>query len=700
MGVVDVNITGSGWSIGGLVGQMVYGCHVTRCYTTGAVSGSGTWDFVGGLVGMNGRLTDVRLYKGGTLMDCYSIGQTKGSVNVGGLVGWNYGTVTRCYSNGLVSGDSYIGGLVGGNSGDVTQCYSTGPVTGVKEVGGLVGTNYGHVSYCYSTGSVIGNSDVGGLVGSSWIEGGLILTDCYSTGSVSGESQVGGLVGVGFAIRCYSTGPVSGTSSVGGLIGSGIAPGCFWDIETSGQATSADGTGLKTSQMHDPNTFMAAGWDFAPHDVWFEPEGGGYPILWWQLPPGFGLPTFSGGNGEPNDPYRISTPAELNGIGHNPRLMGAHFELVNDIDLAGIDFYIIGNEFCPFTGSCNGNAHTISHLTISGRSNLGLICQLGPGAEVRNLGVVDVNIVGSGSYVGALVGRNYDGRLDTCYSTGTVSGSKYVGGLVGCDGGLYSVGGVLTGCYSTSTVSGTGPVGGLVGSNHGTVAQCYSTGAVSGTQDVGGLVGGNYGDVTNCYSSGTVSGTGDYVGGLVGYNSGGIATSYSAGTVTGDDYVGGLVGYNYRGSIATSYSSGSVTGRNDVGGLVGSNSYGSISTSYSTAVVMGTAQYAGGLVGHNEYYGRVTQCYSTGAVTGRYCVGGLVGWNRDAVTASFWDIQTSVQGTSAGGTGKTTAEMQTAKTFLDAGWDFVGETTNGTEDIWWILEGQDYPRLWWENDNN
>ena len=40
--------------------------------------------------------------------------------------------------------------------------------------------------------------------------------------------------------------------------------------------------------------------------------------------------------------------------------------------------------------------------------------------------------------------------------------------------------------------------------------------------------------------------------------------------------------------------------------------------------------------------------------------------------------------------------MQTAKMFLDAGWDFVGETANGTEDIWWILEGKDYPRLWWE----
>jgi hypothetical protein len=40
--------------------------------------------------------------------------------------------------------------------------------------------------------------------------------------------------------------------------------------------------------------------------------------------------------------------------------------------------------------------------------------------------------------------------------------------------------------------------------------------------------------------------------------------------------------------------------------------------------------------------------------------------------------------------------MQTASTFLDVGWDFIDETVNGTEDIWWILEGQDYPRLWWE----
>ena len=81
---------------------------------------------------------------------------------------------------------------------------------------------------------------------------------------------------------------------------------------------------------------------------------------------------------------------------------------------------------------------------------------------------------------------------------------------------------------------------------------------------------------------------------------------------------------------------------------------------------------AGGLLGRPQHQGFVT------------------------VTECFWDTQTSGQVTSYGGTGKTTREMQASSTFLEAGWDFIGETDNGTEDIWWILEGQDYPRLWWE----
>jgi hypothetical protein len=95
-------------------------------------------------------------------------------------------------------------------------------------------------------------------------------------------------------------------------------------------------------------------------------------------------------------------------------------------------------------------------------------------------------------------------------------------------------------------------------------------------------------------------------------------------------------------------------------------------------------------------YGTVSNCYSTGTVTGNRDVGGLVGSGGDDIISSFWNIQTSGQTTSQGGNGLFTPNMQTASTFLDAGWDFMDEILNGTEDIWWILEGQDYPRLWWE----
>jgi hypothetical protein len=185
-------------------------------------------------------------------------------------------------------------------------------------------------------------------------------------------------------------------------------------------------------------------------------------------------------------------------------------------------------------------------------------------------------------------------------------------------------------------------------------------------------------------------------------NNGSIATSYSAGSVTGNSDVGGLVGFN-RDSIATSYSAGTVTGNSNVGGLVGFNRD-SMTTSYSTTAVTGDSS-VGGLVGYNG--GTVAMSYSIGPVTGNEEVGGLVGDDEGGkiftrpgstgnTTSSFWNMETSGKTESAGGEGKTTTEMQTASTFLEAGWDFVNETANGWNDIWWILEGQDYPRLWWE----
>ena len=171
--------------------------------------------------------------------------------------------------------------------------------------------------------------------------------------------------------------------------------------------------------------------------------------------------------------------------------------------------------------------------------------------------------------------------------------------------------------------------------------------------------------------------------------------SYSTGRVGGNRLVGGLVAHNH-GSLAASYSTAAVHGDENVGGLVGENSRrdSTIASSYSTGTVSGRSS-VGGLVGLN-FEGNLTHCFSTGPVSGQSNVGGLVGLDvgrpqyKWSATGCFWDTQTSGQATSAGGTGKITAEMQTASTFLIWG-------TCGRWAVWTIDEGRDYPRLWWQN---
>ncbi|OHB75110.1 MAG: hypothetical protein A2Z25_01560 [Planctomycetes bacterium RBG_16_55_9] len=215
--------------------------------------------------------------------------------------------------------------------------------------------------------------------------------------------------------------------------------------------------------------------------------------------------------------------------------------------------------------------------------------------------------------------------------------------------------------------------GALVGLlREGTITGCYVDDAdVSGRNRVGGLVGENVnGKIANCYADASVYGMDD-VGGLVGYNSGRINASFTTGLISGSGWgFGGLAGANNpKGRISQCYSSSTTRGGERVGGLVGENRQGTIVQSYSTGSVRGTKGYVGGLVGDNL---------------------------NGNVEASFWDMETSQRTTSDGGTGKTTAQMHTAGTYLEAGWDFVDETANGTEDTWRIDEGKDYPRLWWE----
>ena len=549
--------------------------------------------------------------------------------------------------------DNCVGGLVGKNSGGIiANCYTSGNISGSWQVGGLVGYNsYGTVAYCYCTGTVGGESRVGGLVGWNDSE----ITKCYAATKVLGNEHVGGLVG-------YSDGMFRMSSEI---------TDCYFLIARDGGGPDNGlGRPLTNEQMKKPASFFD--WDFVgkpdgPHDIWAEPDKGGYPILWWQLSPLPELP-FLSGKGESNDPYIISTANELNSIGHNPRIMAAHFKLINDIDLAGIDFCIIGSEIFPFTGIFDGNGHTILNFnhTSTDFNSVGLFEYVkGPQAEIRDLGLISPNINSRNWQVGSLVGYFEGGTISNCYADGgNVSGYSSVGGLVGW------INGSITNCHSSTTVSGMETVGGLVGYNcKGSVTDSYSTTVVTGDRNVGGLAGANRDMVTNSYSTGEIAGL---------FN------------------VGGLVGSNkYTGTISNCYSTGCVSGDRPVGGLVGVNSFGHMMNCYATATVAGNEE-VGGLVGLNLNI--IENCYSTGFVSGNETVGGLVGTDYLWGTAvdSFWDIETSGQLTSAGGEGKTTAKMQTASTFLEAGWDFADETENGAEDIWWILDGRDYPRLVWE----
>jgi filamentous hemagglutinin family protein len=161
------------------------------------------------------------------------------------------------------------------------------------------------------------------------------------------------------------------------------------------------------------------------------------------------------------------------------------------------------------------------------------------------------------------------------------------------------------------------------------------------------------------------------------------------GSIAGDSFVGAIAGQGCCTTFTNVYSTASVTGNEEVGGLVGELSGGSIIDSYATGAVTGNDK-VGGLVG-TSIFGAITRAYSTGRVTSAGMAGGLVAEDitGTVVTDSYWNTTTSGQATSAGGTGKTSAQMMQAATF--AGWDMA--TQGGSTAVWRIYEGQTGPLL-------
>ena len=292
--------------------------------------------------------------------------------------------------------------------------------------------------------------------------------------------------------------------------------------------------------------------------------------------------TYSGGSGTIADPYLIANKTDLKYLSEHTEEWTRHFRQTADIVFVaadfqvGGDFYNSGSGFSPiggassFTGSYNGDDHTIANLFINrpAQDRIGLFGSIsGISAIIKNLGLPGVVITGRNN-TGGITGLNTSGNVTNCRVSGTISGATYTGGLIGYN----SNNAQITGCHTEITVTATGAYcGGLVGINYnaGYIYNSYSSGTVTGVNAVGGLVGGNRTNnsaVIRSFSTASASGTTE-VGGLAGmvFNGGIVQNSYamgniyrSSGTLTVN--FGGLIGFCESGTIQYNYSKGSVSG--------------------------------------------------------------------------------------------------------------------------------------------
>ncbi|HPR18847.1 MAG TPA: GLUG motif-containing protein, partial [Candidatus Cloacimonadota bacterium] len=211
--------------------------------------------------------------------------------------------------------------------------------------------------------------------------------------------------------------------------------------------------------------------------------------------------------------------------------------------------------YIQFSGSYNGNEHSISNLYLNRSiSYLGLFGITTEASVIQNLGLIDVDITANQLCTGAIVGQCF-GQIDNCYSGGEINGAGRTGGLVG---ELWTDG-VITNSHTEGTVS--GDAGGLVGLNRGTITDSYSSAVLTCTNEsAGGFMSYNEGIIDNCYASGSVSGNGA-AGGFVYNNWGTITNSYATGNVSAFALSsgGGFAAENGS-SISNCYATGYVSG--------------------------------------------------------------------------------------------------------------------------------------------
>lgn len=351
---------------------------------------------------------------------------------------------------------------------------------------------------------------------------------------------------------------------------------------------------------------------------------------------GIALAKYSGGDGSSGNPYKISDVNDWKELMSSSGDWGKSFEMISDVNLAGVTVTPVGNSTIKFRGVFDGNNHIISNLVINkpNSDNVGLFGYVEEG-EIKNLGLKNIFIKGHYS-TGGLAGQGVRSNIKDCYSEGSVSG----GGLLGTNAGS------IINCYSTCSGH-----SGLVWWNYGIIFNSYASGNVK----TGGLVGENEGVIRRCYATGDIDG-GMYSwasGGLVATNNGVILDSYSTGDITGGIiYAGGLVGENDDQSYSINF----------------------ISNCYSTGDVDTSACcFFGGLIGLNASSGKISNCF----------------WDIDAQSHGTTESICNQQGngiiTNVAGLSTEQMQQKAVYTTAPADWDFIN--------IWGIGENQTYPYL-------
>ena len=240
--------------------------------------------------------------------------------------------------------------------------------------------------------------------------------------------------------------------------------------------------------------------------------------------------------------------------------------LDTDIDLTGKDWTPIGTDYDnSYKGTFDGGGHTITGLTFTTNDKYaGLFGWLNKAGTVKNVVMEGVQITSNqiyGGSIGGVAGYSW-GTIENCSVSGSVSGTVYVGGVVGAQ-----IGGSITGCSSSATVKGTVDVGGVAGQTNSsaTLTACYATGNVTieinPAKNIAGgsLVGMNAGSsLLACYATGNVTSTGSstgkvHIGGFLGNN----YTTVTAGYWKNNHEQG--IGYNRESTGATKVDGSVVT---------------------------------------------------------------------------------------------------------------------------------------------